>query len=83
MLDSITGQRLVVRPTEFAPSVLLRSWEDLDFVDDVLTERHGIETSHRELLSAGADSGYELFLHTSLELPAIQKLLDDMSTHQK
>ncbi len=79
MLDAITHERLIVRPTEFGPSILLRSFEDLDFLDDAFVEQHSIQTSFRELPSESGQRRFELFVQSELGLAEIQRLLDVMS----
>ncbi len=79
MLDAVTHERLVVRETEFGPSIMLHDYEDLDFVEDTFVEQHDIETSSRELETDGGERRFELFVHSKQSLPEIQELLDAMS----
>ncbi len=83
MLDAVTHERLLVRETEFGPSILLHDYEDLDFLEDTFVEQHDIETSRRELPAEDGQRRFELFVHEQ-SLPEIQQLLDAMSyEHQK
>jgi hypothetical protein len=79
MLDAVTHERLVVRETEFGPSILLHDYEDLDFLEDTFVEQHDIETSRRELPVESRQRRFELFVHSEQSLPEIQRLLDAMS----
>jgi len=79
MLDAVTHERLVVRETEFGPSILLHDYEDLDFLEDTFVEQHDIETSHREFPLESGQRRFELFVHSEQGLPEIQRLLDTMS----
>jgi len=78
MRDSKTGERFIVRATEFGPSVFIRSFEDFDYIEDILCEQHDIEISHRQI----AD-GFELFIHTPLDLSSIQRLIDEIREPSK
>jgi hypothetical protein len=79
MLDAITHERLVVRQTEFGPSILLHDYEDLDFLEDAFVEQHDIETGSRELPVETGKRCFELFVHSDRSLAEIQALLDAMS----
>ena len=79
MLDAVTHERLVVRETEFGPSILLHDYEDLDFLEDTFVEQHDIETSRRELPAESGQRRFELFVRSEKSLPEIQELLDAMS----
>jgi hypothetical protein len=79
MLDAVTRERLLVRETEFGPSILLHDYEDLDFLEDTFVELHDIETSSRELPAESGQRRFELFVHSDQSLSDIQQLLDAMS----
>jgi hypothetical protein len=84
MLDAITHERLLVRETEFGPSILLHDYEDLDFLEDAFVEQHDIATSQRELPAEDGQRRFELFVHSQQSLSEIQLLLDAMSyQHQR
>ena len=79
MLDAVTGERLLVRDTEFGPCIVVHSFEDVDFIEDAFVEQYDVETSFREVAAGECQRSFELFLRSHLSRSELQGLLDSMS----